>query len=739
MKTFTCKVAQRGFFSGPVHFVPKICVEAENRTIDCETELERLRAAVQQLKDQLSEAVPAADTDNAAEPEPSLCAADADHAGDIDDTVESNPSLRTGDVEGGGAACSGNDTDAMAEVVLSILSDETFLSKMEQAIREQHLSAPAAVRKAADDCIELFRTMHSDYLRSRQDDIRGVANELIAVLEGMSGVSLRERSVLAAEEISPAQLLSVDEKMIGGLLTERGSGNSHAAILAGTMGIPYLYGSSEAVAEAECAAYIILDGEVGTVITDPDPETRRAAEERMAQIACEQAERAAAMRDEQAEGEVYCRTKVYANIANIKDLEALRTSGADGVGLLRTEFLFMERDTAPDEEEQYATYRAVLDAMGDKPVVIRTMDIGSDKRMSWLTLPEEPNPALGLRGVRVSLEHKDLLHTQLRALLRAGVCGNLKVMVPMIASAWEIEEVKEQIRTARQELEQEGTDFRAFELGIMVETPAAAVCAEELARQVSFFSIGTNDLTQYTLAIDREAQGLDRYFDPHHEAVFRMIRMAAEGGHSYGVRTCVCGQLGADPEALERLLTCGVDSVSVPISRVRAVKKAAAAVEAKLAGKGPGQGTEPQKEGSNAREDCNGEEIPVVPAMETAAAADGELIPMEEIPDEAFSSGSLGECYGILPSDGRIYAPVAGTVSNIAEARHAVIITDDAEKSFLIHVGIDTVKLEGKPFVLHVSQGERVKRDQLIMEADIAAIEQAGLSPMVIVAALENS
>ena len=713
MKTFTCNVAQKGFFVGPVHFIQRGCAAEEYRTTDTETEQKRLHAAVQQLREQIGKtAHPAAEQ-----------SADANH------------SLNIGNIEGANRTDAGN--AAMAEMVLSILTDESFLSRMEQGIQEQHLSAQAAVRKTADDTAEIFRTMHSEYLRSRQDDIQGIANELIAVLGETDHVPMRERAALAAEEISPAQLLSADEALVGGLLTEKGSANSHAAILAGDRRIPYLYGNRMAVAEAEHAACIILDGEAGLVITDPDPETRRIAETRMAQIMREQAERAAMVKGEGTGADSSCRTKVYANIAGVKDIETLSSSDADGVGLLRTEFLFMEREAAPDEEEQYNAYKAVLEAMGTKPVVIRTMDIGSDKKVPWLALREETNPALGMRGIRVSLEQKDLLHTQLRALLRAGVSGNLKVMFPMITSVWELEEIEGEIRAAQQELEQEGIAFRPFELGIMIETPAAVVCAEEFAEKVSFFSIGTNDLTQYTLAIDREAQGLERYFNPRHEAIFRMIRMTADSGHRRDVKTCVCGRLGADAEALERLIQCGVDSVSVPISSIGAVKRAAAAAEERLrTEKAAEQSMESMKEECAAAGRLSAENPSAI--SEVSAAADGELIPMEEIPDEAFSSGSLGKCYGILPSNGSIYAPAAGIVSSIAETGHAVTLTDDTGNAFLIHVGIDTVKMGGKPFILHVSQGERVECGQLIMEADIAAIERAGLSPMVIVAALES-
>lgn len=692
METFLCSVAQKGFFAGPVHFLwPDI--REEEPASDAAAELEKLHTAVCTLQQRIQEG------DRATE--------------EKEEEVPGGPRRRCG---------AGKEDTAMGEVVLSILSDDTFLAKAERGIREEHLHASAAIRRAAEEEAQIFSGMQSEYLRSRQDDVRGVARELMAVLDG-ADTAPGQRSAFAAFEISPAELIAADSTRIGGLLTEKGSASSHAAILAESMGIPYLYGNREAVVRAQSAAFVILDGRTGRVILDPDPETRRAGETRMAEAVKEQE-----AGQENAEP-VSCRTGICANIADLREVPALRTSGADGVGLFRTEFLFMGRDTPPGEEEQYAVYRSVLEVMGNKPVVIRAMDLGSDKRVPWLSLGEENNPALGLRGVRVLLEREEVLRTQLRALLRAGGIGNLKVMFPMITSGWEIDEIRKRIREAQQELEREGIPFRPFALGIMVETPAAAVCAEELAEKVDFFSIGTNDLTQYTLAVDREARGLERYGNPFHEAVFRMIAMTVAAGHRHGVRTCVCGKLGSEPEAVERLIRIGVDELSVPLCRVSETRRAAAAAERRQAdGKGRSLGKETAVGKKNVRGAFTKREI--------AAPADGEWVPMEAIPDAAFSGGKMGRCFGILPSDGRIYAPAAGTVSNIADARHAVLIAADDGGSILVHVGINTVRLQGEPFRLHVQQGEHVERDQLLMEADLASIQRAGLSAMVIVAVL---
>ena len=671
MKTFICSVAQSGYFAGPVHFINSITADSTNNTIviNPENEIERFYDAVKLLK----------------------CNA------------------KKGDIY---------------ETVLAILSDEAFTSKVEAGIKENRLAAGMSIKKAADDITESFNQMESDYLRARKDDIEGAANKIISIINNENNnekTALAEVSAFVSDMISPAELISADDKLIGALLTTNGSVNSHAAILAGNLGIPYLYGNSEAVEEARKSDFIIIDSAHGTVITDPDDKTLKEAKVCMQQAADMRAKHKADTLDEAA---MNCRTKVYANISSPNDIEALISSNADGVGLFRTEFLFIDRDFAPDEEEQFSVYKAILEAMGDKPVVIRTIDIGSDKNAPWFAQAEEPNPALGLRGVRVSLENDELFRTQLRALLRASVYGNLKVMFPMIASGWEIDEIVSKIEAAALELDRDGIARGDFEIGIMVETPAAAVCAEELAEKVNFFSIGTNDLAQYALAIDREANGLDRYFDPHHEAIYKLIELTAEGAHKHGVSTCLCGQLGADPEAIDRLIEIKLDSLSVPIAKINETKRLVSSAEKRLADAADTAPAEDDNYVAAADDNC------------VAAAADGEIIPMQEIPDEVFSQGTLGPCFGIMPSDGNIYAPAAGVVSNIADSKHAVTIAADDGTAFLVHVGIGTVKLNGAPFHLHVQEGMRIEQNQLIITADLAAINQAGLSPMVIIVKL---
>ncbi len=662
MKKFKCHVAQKGFYAGPVFYVSPVSKSRDEKSSDIEKELIKLQAALIALRNKI---------------------------------LERDPSGSNFEIH---------------ETVLNILNDAAFTGKIEENIRKSSLSASSAVLKAADELSETLGSVDSQYIRSRQDDIMGAANKLVSVLEGISDTP-EECSAICAPEISPAQLSAMDESMIGGLLTDKGSPNSHAAILAGNIGIPYLYGNSEAIAEAAKSDFIVIDSETASVMTDPDDATKKAA---LLKTEQSRKQRKAAESEQEA---AQCKTRVYANIEGPQDIDKLVSSGADGVGLFRTEFLFLGKDRIPSEEEQFEAYSAVLEAMGDKEVIIRTVDIGSDKRVGWLNIPNESNPALGLRGVRVSLERRELFNTQLRALLRAGVKGNLKVMFPMIASPWEIDEIKLRVSEAAAELSKDGFAHKVPTLGIMVETPAAAICADKLAEKVGFFSIGTNDLTQYTLALDREAQGLDRYFDPHHEAVFRLIEITAEGGHKHGIETGVCGQLAGDAEAVYRLIRSGVDELSVAVHKVKATKLLAAKAEKQI-----------EKEALSAKQAS----FPSV-----SAAADGKLIPMADIPDPVFSDGTMGECFGILPSNGNVYAPISGTVIAAAETGHAITIRSDSGTEILVHVGINTVNLGHKAFRHHIAVGEYVEKDQLIMEADLDMIKNAGLSTMIIVIALK--
>ena len=683
MKEYVLKTAQSGFAAGKPFLVDAGAWNAVGaqtgtegaRTNDREAELARFGSAVAVLDQQLRTAASSADGENA-----EVFAAER-----------------------------------------MLLQDRKFKDTVCDLIQREGIDAPAAIRRTGERLAEELRGADSEYIRERSQDLSGITGRLLQLLGGGDEQTLLEPSILVADELTPAQLSMMEPGMILGIVTVKGSLTSHVSILAGNLGIPYCYGSEEAVREIRETASddeigLILDGRAqgeGTLTIHSDPDVYMEAVQTMEQEIRER------LRDKEQKriankAARKTRTRVYANIAGPAEIGALIESGAEGVGLFRTELLFLSNAAAPSEEEQLDAYRQVVESMKGKETVIRTMDLGSDKKADWLQLPEEKNPALGCRGLRVSLQEKELFRTQIRALLQAAVSGDLKIMVPMIASVWEVDAVRAEIEACAKELAGEGLPFKVPPLGIMVETPAAAMIADELAEKVDFFSIGTNDLTQYTLALDREAQGLDAYYDPCHEAVLRLIEMTAAAGHKQNISTAVCGELAADPRAIPLLIERGVDELSVSVSKVEATKAHVIEAEDQL---------------SQARK----EEVPTE-ALALAAPADGELIPMEEIPDPAFSSGTLGECVGILPENGTVYAPCDGIVSGIAQTAHAITFTAADGRQILVHAGLDTVTLGGRGFTVLAKAGQSVAQGDPVLEMDLEVIRDAGLSPMVIIA-----
>ncbi|MBR2547702.1 MAG: phosphoenolpyruvate--protein phosphotransferase [Eubacterium sp.] len=672
MKRFELTIAQKGFAAGKAFFIEKRSGSKPAAADDAETEEARFDDAVRKLDKELTNAASKADKDNV----------------------------------------------GIYEMESLLLKDDKFIDTAKKLIADKKLDAAAAAIDAGKELAEVIRGNESEYIRQRGDDIIGLSERLADIIRsGQSTDALKEPAIIVADELSPAQLTAFDQEMILGIVTVNGAPTSHVSIMAGNLGIPYCYGSSEAVgairaemstnectpdekAEAEGRdVLLMIDGSM--LATDLDKETYQKAVLKMNELnekkkrELENAHRGST------------RTKVYANISGPQEIDALKRSGAEGVGLFRTELLFLADKEAPSEEEQFQAYKAVAEAMAGKETVIRTMDLGSDKKADWLKLPDEKNPALGCRGVRVSLKEEALFRTQLRALLRAAVYGNVRIMVPMIAACREVEAVRTLMEKCAKELADEDVEYRVPPLGIMVETPAAVMIADELSKIVDFFSIGTNDLTQYTLALDREAVGLDEYYDPMHDAVLRLIEMTASAGHQNNVPTAVCGELAANPEAVEELIRRGVDELSVSVGKVEKTKALVIDAEKRLAG--------------------NEENI------ELAAAADGRLIPMEDIPDPAFAGGTLGRCVGIMPDNGKIYAPCDGTVSGIAETRHAITFTASNGMKILVHVGIDTVNLGGNGFSVLVKEGDPVHKGDQVMEADLDVIKNAGFSPMVII------
>ena len=578
---------------------------------------------------------------------------------------------------------------------MMMLDDDSFLRDVRNRITKELVNAEAAVNRAGSETAARFDRMDNDYLRARSADVLDISQKLIDELAGSKGREMpTEPSILFAEGITPEEIASMDRSLVLAIVTRKGAAASHAAIMAGNFGIPYVFGidcSSEELLETDCAA---VDGDHGRLILSPDEATLLALREvKRASESCTDC------------GD-HGRTKLCANIAGPEDVEAVLRAGADGIGLYRTEFLYMNRDSLPDEDEQFEAYKSVLERMDGREVIIRTMDVGADKPAACLHLAEELNPALGRRAIRICLDNPDLFRTQLRALLRAACFGNAKIMFPMIASPWEIDEIFEQVYLAAEELKQRGVDYRVPPLGIMVETPSAAVLSDVLARKAAFFSIGTNDLTQYTLALDRNGEGMDRYYQADAPAVLRLIEMIVKNAHDAGIEVGICGELGGLPDAIAKLKEIGVDELSMAPAKLPKARRILAELEAKKAPKEVNE--------------------------EFGAPADGRLIPMEEIPDETFAQGILGRCVGVEPENGCIYAPCDGVITMIAETKHAVALKSVQGSELLIHVGIDTVKLNGKGFDCHVREGQSVRKGDLIMNVDLPTIRDAGLSAITV-------
>lgn len=641
------------------------------------------------------------------------------------------------------AASAGSEENAkIYEAQKMLLDDRDFQGEAKERVLSGEFSAAEAVRLTGEQIAARFDASENVYIRQRSADVRGLTGRLLELLSGQKERNCPERpSVIVAEELSPAELSSIDGRLILGIITRDGAPTTHVSILAGNLGVPYLYGSGEAVDAIREGDRLILDG--GRLVLDPDEEVYRSA------LLKADALRKRRQSEADAAAKEKIGTGIFANISGPQDIEALLASGAEGVGLFRSEFLFLNRETEPSEEEQFLAYRSVAEAMGQKETVIRTMDIGSDKSAAWLQLPAEKNPQLGMRGLRVSLKEERLLRTQLRALLRAAAYGNIKIMLPMITSCWEVEAVREQMEICAKQLEEEGTACRIPPLGIMIETPAAVMIADELAEISDFFSIGTNDLTQYTLALDREGQSLERFYNPLHEAVFRMIAAAAAAGRRKKIPVAVCGELAGNEEAVQKLIEAGVTALSVSVSKIGRTRAAAFAAEKKrekeaLSGELAKQaGLSASLSDNSGGQDDSGSAVnanPDAPGQGYAfcSPADGRVVPMKEIPDEAFSGGSLGQCLGILPENGTVCSPCDGIVTSVAGTKHAMTFRTAEGTELLLHAGINTVTLGGRGFTLLVRSGDTVSAGQEVMKMDLDLIRGSGLSPMIIIVKLKS-
>ena len=470
----------------------------------------------------------------------------------------------------------GEEMAVLFETHAMLVEDEDFVECITSLIDEESCNAEYAVEQAGIQFAAMFAAMDDAYMQARAADIKDVAkrivNNLLGVVDG--GIRSDVPVILAADDLAPSETLQLDKSKILGFVTMGGSGNSHTAILARTMGIPAICGAGETLAEGYNGRVGYIDGETGQLIIDPYAMTQAALKEKYEK----QQETKKLLETMKGQEDITLDGKkmlLYCNIGSPEDVAAVLANDGQGIGLFRSEFLYLSASDYPTEDEQFEAYRSVAAAMNGKRVVIRTLDIGADKQVDYFDMKEEENPALGVRAIRICLNRPEVFRTQLRALYRASVYGKIAIMFPMITSVWEVKECKRACMSVMKELEAEGIPYdKDTELGIMIETPSSVFVAEELAKLVDFFSVGTNDLTQYTLACDRQANDLGKFYDPHHPALLRAIKMAADAAHKAGIWIGICGELGADISMLPTFLAMGIDELSVSPSAVLPVRAA---------------------------------------------------------------------------------------------------------------------------------------------------------------------
>lgn len=456
-----------------------------------------------------------------------------------------------------------------------MLEDPDYVESIENIIRTQDVNAEYAIGATADNFAAIFEAMDDAYMQGRAADVRDVSERLLQALSSQNEtvMVMDEPVIIAADDLVPSETVQLDKEKVLSFVTMYGSANSHTAILARTMNIPAVIGLGEALKEEYDGKVAIVDGVDGKVYIDPDEETMASMQKKQKKDQ-EQKELLNQLKGKENVTKSGQKVNVYANIGNLADVGAVLKNDAGGIGLFRSEFLYLESDTYPTEEQQFAVYKQVAENMAGKKVIIRTLDIGADKQVDYFELDKEENPALGYRAIRICLTRPEIFKTQLRALYRAAFYGNISIMFPMIISVSEIHKIKEMIKEVKAELKEQGIPYKEdVELGVMIETPASVMISRELAKEVDFFSVGTNDLTQYTLAIDRQNSKLDEFYDPHHPAVLAMIRMAAENAHAEGKWIGICGELGADLELTEEFLKMGLDELSVSPSMVLPLRK----------------------------------------------------------------------------------------------------------------------------------------------------------------------
>ena len=463
---------------------------------------------------------------------------------------------------------------AIFEVHQMMMEDDGYNESVENIIRSQGVNAEYAVATTGDNYAQMFSAMDDDYMRERAADVRDISERLLTILNGeeTGAVDADEPKIIVAEDLAPSETVQLDKDKVLSFVTVKGSLNSHTAILARTMAIPALVNTSVSLESEMDGRLGIVDGANGTFYVDPDEATLAEMKKRQE----EDLSRKQLLLTLKGKENVTLdgqKVMLYANIGNIKDLATVIQNDAGGIGLFRSEFIYLEKEDFPTEDEQFQIYRQVAQTMAGKRVIIRTLDIGADKQCDYFHMEHEENPALGCRAIRICLTRPEIFKTQLRALFRASAFGKIAIMYPMITSVQEVRKIKEIVEEVKAELTTQGVEFGNPEQGIMIETPAAAIISDDLAKEVDFFSIGTNDLSQYTMAIDRQNPQLDLFFDPHHPAVLRMISLVVENAHKAGIWAGICGELGADQSLTKEFLAMGVDELSVSPGSILPLRK----------------------------------------------------------------------------------------------------------------------------------------------------------------------
>jgi len=470
-----------------------------------------------------------------------------------------------------------DDAAMLFETHRMMLDDLDYIDRITELITDEKLSAENAVATAGKEFSAMFSAMDDDYMKARSVDVTDISNRVVGILSGNTNANVIEGEpvIIAADDLTPSETVQLDKSLISGFILSGGNANSHTAILARTLGIPAIINAEIDMSGELEGRHVIIDGSVGYIVIDPDDSTREYLGQKKHEEKALRAmlEALKGQPDITADGK---KIRVYANITNPSDVDAVITNDARGIGLFRSEFLYLGSDDFPTEETQFEAYKSVVTRMNGGMVIIRTMDIGADKKIGYFGLPDEENPALGMRALRICLTRPEIFRTQLRALYRASAYGKLAIMFPMIASLWEVQEVKRMCSAVMKELKKERIPFdERLELGVMIETPAAVMIAPELAREVNFFSIGTNDLTQYTIAVDRQSiSGLDKFYDAKHPAVLRMIKMTVDAAHEAGIWAGICGELAADCSLTETFIKMGVDELSVSPRSVLPIRNA---------------------------------------------------------------------------------------------------------------------------------------------------------------------